>query len=217
MKKPIYLLMALLLIFSMAACTKQEQGGGGEAAAWTREGYFTDENDNFLSIMTSPYEEMEGWYVGAILGEDMYGWVIQQEGSTLHGNIMPDYEEGEFIVTVSEEGEDGILLETASGETYHFTVYDMPEVTGSITINIEGFGRIAYALEGEELELDDEYPFQSAAINIAEPTVYQIGAKADDGWKFVKWTKDGEDFTTEPVFTITLEEDADFIAVFEEE
>ena len=112
MKKPICLLLAALLLFSLAACAKSEQGGE-EAAAWTREGYFVDENDNFLSIMVSPYEEYEGWYVGAILGEDMYGWVIQQEGSTLHGNIMPEYEEGEFIVTVSEEGEDGILLETA--------------------------------------------------------------------------------------------------------
>ena len=214
MKKTICLLLSLLLVFSLAACTKQDEG---KAAPWTREGYFTDEDGNFLSITTSPYEEYEGWYVGAILGEGMYGWIIPQEGSTLHGNIMPEYDEGEFIVTLSEEGEDGILLETESGETYHFTLYDMPDVIASVTINTEGFGRVAYALEDEELELDDDYPFQSAQINLAEPTVYQIGAKADDGWKFVKWTKNGEDFSTEPILTLTLDETADFVAIFEEE
>ncbi len=216
MKKTICLLLSFLLIFSLAACTKQAQGGE-PAGEWTREGYFTDENDNFLNIQTSPYEEYPGWYVGCILGEDMYGWVIQQEDNTLHGDIMPEYEDGEYIVTVTEEGEDGILLTTEAGDTYHFTPYDMPEATIFVNINIEGFGRIAYALEGEELELDDEYPYQSAVINLPEPTVYELGAKADEGWKFVKWTKNGEDFSTEPILTVTLDETADYIAVFEEE
>ena len=216
MKKWICLLAALALIFSLAACTN-EQGGKEEAATWTREGYFMDENDNFLSISASPYEEYDGWYVGCFLGDDMYGWVIPQEGDTLHGNIVPEYESGEFIVTVTEEGEDGVMLTTEAGDVYHFTPYDMPEATIFVTMNIEGMGRIAYALEDEELELDDEYPFQSAQINLAEPTVYQMGAKADDGWRFVKWTKDGEDFSTEPVLTLTLDETADYIAVFEAE
>lgn len=216
MKKPICLLLSFLLIFSLAACAKQEQGGE-EAGEWTREGYFTDADDNFLNIQTSPYDEYPGWYVGCMLGEDMYGWVIQQEGNTLHGSIMPEYEDGEFIVTVTEEGEDGVLLTTEAGDTYHFTPYDMPEATIFVNINTEGFGRIAYAEEGGELELDDEYPYQSAVVNLAESAVYELGAKADEGWKFVKWTKNGEDFSAEPILTVTLNESADYIAVFEEE
>ena len=213
MKKTLSLLLSILLLFSLAACSKQQSGT--EAAEWTREGYFMDENDNFLNIQTSPYDEYPGWYVGCMLGEEMYGWIVQQEGDTLHGDIMPEYEEGEFIVTVTEEGEDGVLLTTEAGDTYHFTPYDMPDVIASVTINTEGFGRIAYAMEGEELVLDGD-PYQSAVINIAEPAVYRIGAKAEDGWAFVKWMKNGEDFSTEPIFTITIEESADFIAVFEE-
>ena len=115
----------------------------------------------------------------------------------------------------AEEGEDGVLLTTEAGDTYHFTPYDMPPVIASVTLNTEGLGRVAYAEEGGELVLDGD-PYQSAVINVAEPAVYQIGARAEDGWTFVKWTKNGEDFTTEPVFTITIEESADFVAVFEE-
>ena len=214
MKKAISLLLCVLLLFSLAACSKQGQGGTA-AAEWTREGYFTDDRDNFLNIQTSPYDEYPGWYVGCMLGEGMYGWIVQQEGDTLHGDIMPEYEEGEFIVTVTEEGEDGVLLTTEASDTYHFTPYDMPPVIASVTLNTEGLGRVAYAEEGGELILDGD-PYQSAVINVAEPAVYQIGARAEDGWTFVKWTKDGEDFTTEPVFTVTIEESADFIAVFEE-
>lgn len=216
MKKALCLLIAALLLFSLAACAKQEQGGE-DAGEWTREGYFADEDENLLNIQPSPYEEYPGWYVGCFLGDDMYGWVIQQEGDTLHGDLVPDYEEGEFVVTVSEEGEDGVLLTTEAGDAYHFTPYDMPEATIFININIEGLGRIAYAEEGGELELDDEYPYQSAVINLEGPAVYEFGAKPDDGWRFVKWTKNGEDFSTEPILTVTLDESADYLAIFEEE
>ena len=34
---------------------------------------------------------------------------------------------------------------------------------------------------------------------------------------FVKWTKNGEDFSTEPVITVLLDESAEFVAVFEED
>jgi len=34
---------------------------------------------------------------------------------------------------------------------------------------------------------------------------------------FVKWTKNGEDYSTEPIIKVHLDESADFVAVFEED
>ena len=56
MKKTISLLLSVLLLFSLAACSKQGQGGTA-AAEWTREGYFTDDQDNVRNSQTSPYDE----------------------------------------------------------------------------------------------------------------------------------------------------------------
>ncbi|MBQ2058147.1 MAG: hypothetical protein II488_00070, partial [Firmicutes bacterium] len=47
------------------------------------------------------------------------------------------------------------------------------------------------------------------------PTTYTILAYPDKGWKFVKWTKNGEDISTEPQITVEVGEDSDFVAVFD--
>ena len=231
MKKRILLFLSVLMMTSLVACGKKPadsaEGTVQETAAetatetiteWTREGYFIDKDNNFLSVLASDEEEYPGWYVGCMLGDDdTYGWYIQQEGNALHGNIVPEYEEGEFIVTVTEEGKDGVMLAVEGGETYHFTPYDMPEAAISVTINVEGFGNIAYA-EGEEMpEIDKEYPFQSASVSLEQPATYTIYAYPKDGWKFVKWMRNGEDYTTEAKTTMVLSESADFIAVFEQD
>ena len=231
MKKQCCLMIFITVLCMLTACGGQkaaETAGGSQTAAgaaeaagavtgWTRQGYFQDENENTMWILPSEDEEHPGWSVGCMLGEDLHGWYIQQEGDTLHGTIVPDYEEGEFIVTVSEEGEDGVQLAVDGGETYHFAPMDMPEATIFVSVNVEGNGCIAYT-EGEETpEVDKEYPFQSAQINLAEPAVHTILAWPKPGWKFVKWTKDGEDFSTEAQVTLELAETADYIAVFEED
>ena len=94
---------------------------------------------------------------------------------------------------------------------------DTPEVIAVLKINTEGMGQIAYGLEGEDIEFNDEFPEQSAMVNLTEPGTYVIKAKADDGWKFVKWMKDGEDFSEEADITVEAAEDAEYIAVFETE
>ncbi len=90
---------------------------------------------------------------------------------------------------------------------------------GSITvlINTEGMGQIAYAEEGNKPEFNDEIPSQSAQISLTETQTYVLGAKADEGWKFVKWTKDGEDFSEEEQIIVKLDSSAVFVAVFENE
>lgn len=85
----------------------------------------------------------------------------------------------------------------------------------SLRINTEGMGQIAYAEEGGSLEFDNEFPKQSAEISPQETSVYVLGAKADEGWQFVKWTKDGEDFSTDEQITVDVEKTTEYIAVFE--
>ena len=94
---------------------------------------------------------------------------------------------------------------------------ESPEVTATLMINTEGMGAIAYGLEGEEVEFDEDFPKQSAVVNLTEPGTYVIKAKPDDGWKFVKWTKNGEDFSEEPEITVEVAEGVEYMAVFETE
>ncbi|MBQ1907387.1 MAG: hypothetical protein II173_04365 [Firmicutes bacterium] len=207
MKKTLMcLLIALLAVCLLAGCGEKK---------WSREGYFMDENENMLIIYPSEDSEHPGWSVGLITDGKIYGNYIKQDGKALKGNIVPDYEEGEFNVTVSEEGKDGVMLAVDGGETYHFLPYEMPEPIAQVTINTEGMGNIAYAEGTGTPEVDEEYPYQSSVMNIAEPTTYTILAYPDKGWKFVKWTKNGEDISTEPQITVEVGEDSDFVAVFD--
>ena len=185
---------------------------------WTRAGYFADENENMISVTWMEDVDEPGWFVGVMIGELMGGGTLPQEGNTLRGGLSTWEEDSEPVgVTVSEEGEDGLLLVLDSGESYHFTPYDMPEATIVVTVNTEGWGNIDYA-EGEEApEIDTEWPSQSAYIGLAEPATHTFAAWPQTGNVFVKWTKDGEDFSTEPVITVLLDESADFVAVFEED
>ena len=118
---------------------------------------------------------------------------------------------------MTPEGEDGIQLAAEGGKTYHLTRMELQEATIFISVNTEGNGNIDYAEGDEAPEVDPEYPFQSAQINLAEPAVYTLIAWADAGNLFVKWTKNGEDFSTEPVINVVFDESADYIAVFEED
>ena len=94
---------------------------------------------------------------------------------------------------------------------------ESPEVAATLMINTEGMGAIAYGLEGEEIEFDEDFPKQSAIVNLTEPGTYVIKAKPDDGWKFVKWTKNGEDYSEEPEITVEVAEGVEYMAVFETE
>ncbi len=228
MKKSICLLLAALLLFALAACsnTKTETADAGTSAneteqtdfVWTRDGYFTDaDGKSLLSITWMEDTEEPGWYVGVMIGDLMAGWTLPLEGNALRGNLNGGDESAEpLLAAVTEEGEDGVMLVIEGGETYHFTPYEMPTASIFVSINVEGWGNIEYA-EGEDVpEIDPDYPYQSAQVNLAEPATYTFIAYPDEGWSFVKWTKDGADFSDEPVVTVLLDESAEYIAVFEE-
>ncbi len=219
MKKIICLLPAVCLLFALAACGAEKSEP--EITEWTRQGYYTDENENMLSVTRMDDVADPGWYVGFFSGEDpiedSYGGIVPQEGNSLHGSLTSGGDRPALTVTVTEEGEDGLQLAIESGETFHFKVFDMPTASIFVSINTEGWGNIAFA-EGEEApEIDPEYPYQSAQINLGEPAVHTFLAWPNEGSRFVKWTKNGEDFSTEPQISVLLDESADFIAVFEED
>ena len=94
---------------------------------------------------------------------------------------------------------------------------ELQEVIATLMINTDGMGTIAYGLEGEDVEFNDEFPNQSTVVNLTEPGTYVIKAKPDDGWKFVKWTRNGEDFSEEPEITVEVADDVEYLAVFEAE
>ena len=211
MKKTIALLLSCLMLFALlAGCAGSKTDSG---FTWSREGSFEDADGNYLLISQSQDENDPGWYVlfSASGGEVMIGGTLQPNGEALRGSLLDDNSD-ETEVTISEEGENGLLMEVKDGETYHFTMMDVPEVAMTITINTEGLGQIAYAPEGEEPEFDDEYPAQSAQLNLPEAGTYVLAAKADEGWKFVKWTKDGADYSTDAEITVEFTENADFVA-----
>ena len=233
MKKIIYFILCTIMLFTVAACGTEKPANSAEQQTaapseaeqasfeWTRQGYFQDENENMLSVTWMEDIDEPGWYVGCMLGEDWiedsWGGTLPQEGSTLHGALPSSGSKDDITVTVSEEGEDGLLLVVEGGETYHFT--SMGDMTASIivTIGTEGFGMIGYEPGETVPELDPDEPYQSAQVNLAEPETYTFAAAPEEGNVFVKWTKNGEDYATEPVITVQLEESADFVAVFEEE
>jgi len=88
--------------------------------------------------------------------------------------------------------------------------------TTSVTINTEGMGQIAWAYEGDKIEFDEDFPFQSAVINDASGKKITMEAKANKGWKFAKWTKDGKDFSTDKQVEVSVDGSAAYVAVFEE-
>ena len=245
MKKWISILLALCLLLALAACGGAEQNTPApteapaateapateapaaetpapeEPALWTREGFFGDENEYMLSVTWMEDVEEPGWYVGCMLGEDWsedsWGGILPQEGNSLKGALPTTGSRDPLTVTLTEEGADGLMLEVEGGETYHFKPVDMPTATIFITVNVEGWGNIDYAPGEEAPEIDPEYPFQSAVINLAEPESYTFVAWPKAGSRFVKWTKNGEDLSADAQVTLLLDESADYIAVFEED
>ena len=226
MKKTICVLLAAVMLLALCVCGAKPEAHAQETPApgepengeWTRAGYFMDENENMLSVIWMEDIDEPGWYVGVMVGEMMGGCTLPQKDGTLHGNLNGWDETAEpLIATVSEEGEDGLLLSFEGGESYHFKPYDMPEATIVVTVNTEGRGNIDFAEGDQAPEIDTEYPMQSAYISLAEPKTHTFAAWPQTGSLFVKWTKNGEDFSTEPVITLVLDESAEFIAVFEED
>lgn len=210
MKKLLQILLTLLVMLAGASCAKKTDSD----FVWTREGYFTDEDGNLVIIYKSDMEGFEGWSVSYSAGEESHGWIIRQEGNTLHGDL-DEGDESEYVVTVSEDGEDGILLVTPDKKEHRFGKMELPTVIGTLFIKTEGMGQISYSVDGTDPVFSDDYPFTYTSVNLIEASTFRIAAKADEGWKFVRWRLNGEDYSTDDIITVEVDGNADFVAVFE--
>ena len=84
-----------------------------------------------------------------------------------------------------------------------------------VKVETDGIGLTAAAKEGETLEFDESLTSSSVYMNVPKGTILTIGAKDSvDEYKFSRWTKNGENFSTEYEFTVTIDEPTDFVAVF---
>ena len=223
MKKLICLLLVLCLLPALAACGSSAPAPEPEQSAegWSREGYYSDEDGRLLSVTWMEDMDEPGWYVGFMNGEDpiddSFGGILTPDGDSLYGSLASGGDRPDVTVRVSAEGEDGLLLAVEGGESYRFKPMELPEATIFVSINTEGWGNIDWAVGENAPEIDPDYPYQSAQINLGEPAVHTFVAWPNAGSRFVKWTKNGEDFSTEPQISVLLDESADFVAVFEDD
>ena len=85
----------------------------------------------------------------------------------------------------------------------------------TIMVNLKGLGgNIAVSDDGTEPQLEAEFPAQSAFLNVEKGTVVKILAEPEEGYHFFQWTVDGKAYSTEPLITVTAEEDTEFLAQF---
>ena len=84
----------------------------------------------------------------------------------------------------------------------------------TVTLNMEGFGQVAIAEEDMPVAFDPDFPTQSAVVNRELGSSVTVGAKPDEGWKVLKWTKNGENVGNDAEITFTLEEDTNFVVYF---
>lgn len=84
----------------------------------------------------------------------------------------------------------------------------------TVFANIEGFGQVSIAEEGAAPAFDSDFPTQSAAVNREVGSSVTVAAKPDEGWKILKWTKNGENIGSDAEITFTLEEDTNLVVTF---
>ena len=117
-------------------------------------------------------------------------------------------------------GEDNKTLEEFLSRLPKSEVYPKPgmkETQPSVTVKIEGEGQITYAKLGEQLRYGDKVVTRSIEFIAWETSNYTFGAKPAKGYKFVKWTCNGKDYSTDEEINVNLTEDCDFIAHFIQE
>ena len=90
-----------------------------------------------------------------------------------------------------------------------------PDDLITIMVNTKGLGgNIAVSEDGTDPQLDPEYPMQSAYVSVEKGVTVKILAEPETGYHFFKWTVNGKEYSTEPLITVTAEEDVEYIAEF---
>lgn len=89
-----------------------------------------------------------------------------------------------------------------------------------LILNTEGLGQVSYYVSADlNVSFDDEKPNQEIVTVLDDVSRVTIEAKADTGWKFVKWVDvDGNDYSTTIKNSVKLKKGKNniYTAVFEE-
>ena len=133
---------------------------------------------------------------------------------------MDGIEEGLYVdlgflaggVGIDLDAASGSLLEVEGGETYHFSPLETETPVATLWVNTEGYGFFTCSEQGQE---SDDTLWTSTQHGIAEPTSFVLTAKPGEDWFFVKWTLNGEDYSTDEQITLEVAEDANLVAVFD--
>ena len=90
--------------------------------------------------------------------------------------------------------------------------------SGTINVNTTYGTVIAYAKEGEEIKFKDDFPVQTLQFSGAGGAKYVLEAKPETGknLKFLRWTKNGAEYSTDAKTTITIDGNAEYYAVFKD-
>ncbi len=94
---------------------------------------------------------------------------------------------------------------------------ETPEPTdiAVLQVNVDGIGHVAAAEGDQAPQIDPGFPATSHAMGLPKgSTVTLLAYKVEGDWDFLKWTKDGETVSNEEQLTVTVDEDAEYIAVF---
>ena len=87
----------------------------------------------------------------------------------------------------------------------------------TVMINTDGSGQIAYNYSGGKYDFSNSRPIQNANITIPANTDLTISARADDGYTFIGWKKDGENdlYSEDDMIVVTVKESSGYTAYFE--
>ena len=86
-----------------------------------------------------------------------------------------------------------------------------------LLLETEGLGQVSYYIDDvRKIDFNDERPNQQVYIKLDKAENVKINCKADAGYKFVKWTKDNKDYSTDSELEITVSGTTELTAVFDE-
>ena len=105
----------------------------------------------------------------------------------------------------------GTMLTACSGQKQEKE--DSMKDIVTVTVSCDGLGHIAVSDDGKQPEIEGSL-FTSTVMNVDEGTELILTCKAEDDWKFARWTKDGSNFSEEQTITVSADANTEFVAVF---
>lgn len=185
---------------------------------WTAEVHQFPDNMNVLGYATLNGVEIGSEYleIGAFCGEQCRGseFMFWIDGYQKYCALLTIGGANGDVITFRIY--DHIAGEELDATCISFVLFEVNATIGLITDNEQPFQFDFRTLvnveasvnmtEGGTVSGQGTYPFGTNCTLVATPNL---------GYSFINWTKDGEEISTDPNFTFTVEEDVSYVANFE--